>query len=62
MYILAVIEDDEFQFVIGEIDTYSNQSDLRLKSFHILNYKISAIVSYVSLSRVEQKKFCLVIK
>jgi hypothetical protein len=48
VYILAVIEDDEFQFEIGEIDTHSNQSDLRLKSFHILNYKISAIVSYLS--------------
>lgn len=41
IYILALVEDDGFRFVIGEIDTYNrgqNEQITKLKSFNILDF------------------------
>lgn len=46
MYILAVVEDDGPRFVIGEIDTSNRTNDLKIKSFHILNNRLSSSVIY----------------
>ena len=50
IYIIGIVEDNGFKFVVGEVDVApSNQTQSRnvdLKSFHILNYNISPSVSF----------------
>lgn len=47
VYILTIIEDDDLKFAIGEIDTHLNTPNIRLKSFNVLNYKLSSSVSFM---------------
>ncbi|CAF0780515.1 unnamed protein product [Brachionus calyciflorus] len=46
LYILAVVEDEVPKFVIGEIDTSNRTNELRIKTYHILNYRLSPSDNY----------------
>jgi nuclear pore complex protein Nup133 len=42
LYVLALVEDNHLRFVVAEVDTHGNQgADLKLKSFHVLEYKLT---------------------
>ena len=45
IYILALVEDNGYKFVIAEVDTSNKLEANKLKSFHLLSYNLSNSVN-----------------